>query len=112
MFTVTISGKRRAHDRVKKSNGRRQQISIQEFNFLPAKSEGTASISNRLKYFNKGNYDLSKSRGTKHSYSREADDYCKTQTTDNDVYYNADISLEETVAEDRDISWRDGRRLN
>lgn len=96
-------------------------MSIQEFNFLPAKSErelykkkkgGTASRSKRLKYFNKGNYDLSKSRGTKHSYSREADDNCKTQTTDNDVYYNADIALVETVAEDRDISWRDGRRLN
>lgn len=92
---------------------------IQEFNFLPAKSErelckkkSTASRSKRLKYFNKGNYVLRKSRGTKHSYSREADDYCKTQTTDNDVYYNADIALVETVAEDRDISWRDGRRLN
>lgn len=37
LFTATISGKRRAHDRVKKSIGRRQQTSIQEF--LPAKSE-------------------------------------------------------------------------
>lgn len=64
-------------------------------NFVKKKKKSTASRSKRLKYFNKGNYDLSKSRGTKHSYSREADDNCKTQTTDNDVYYNADIALVE-----------------
>lgn len=74
--------------------------------------KGTASRSNRLKYFNKVNYDLSKTRGTEHSYTREADDcYNYSQTADHDVYYDANIALVETVAEDSDISWRDGRRI-
>uniref|UniRef100_A0A8W8MMJ5 Uncharacterized protein n=1 Tax=Magallana gigas TaxID=29159 RepID=A0A8W8MMJ5_MAGGI len=50
-------------------------------------------------------------RGTEHPYSRVADDCYNTQTADHDVNYDADITLVETVAEDSDISWRDGRRI-
>uniref|UniRef100_A0A8W8MJ37 Uncharacterized protein n=1 Tax=Magallana gigas TaxID=29159 RepID=A0A8W8MJ37_MAGGI len=60
----------------------------------------------------KTNYVLRKTREIEHSYSREADDcYNYSQTADHDVYYDANIALVETVAEDSDISWRDGRRI-
>lgn len=117
MFTVTISGKRVALDRVKKVmadvNKCQSKSSTSDKPRVKGKfvKKGTASRSNRLKYFNKVNYDLRKTRGTEHPYSRVADDCYNAQTADHDVNYDADITLVETVAEDSDISWRDGRRI-
>lgn len=63
-------------------NGRRQQISIEKCSTSDQPrvkgkfvKRGTASRSNRLKYFNKVYYDLSKGRGTEHLYSHGADDF-------------------------------------
>uniref|UniRef100_A0A8W8JR12 Mutator-like transposase domain-containing protein n=1 Tax=Magallana gigas TaxID=29159 RepID=A0A8W8JR12_MAGGI len=55
--------------------------------------------------------ELRKTRGTKHSYSREADDCYNTQPADHDVHYDADIAVVKTVADDSDISLGDGRRI-
>lgn len=60
-------------------------------------TKGTTNRSNRLKYFNKVISNLSQTKGTYHSNTREADEY---HTSTADVYPDADIALVETVTED------------